>query len=460
MRTLRNLFYVASVAFFLTSCEETYNDKVFWPGELSQEYGSYIKPATLNLTYSGEKLMGKTVNFRTEDSETGTLTLNAIIPGEKATPIQVSLIEKENAKTKEVFYGFEGTSNSVSGATVKYTGTITPKAMALDLNVAMPQNQWMKSYAFSSFTRGSKPTVVNDRTLGYVLQETTNQVVTGSLYTSIEDAELSAAGASLYMRVKQLESIFGYLLPQLVKTITLQPDGNIIAEYTNDPIYFGNVKMDELAENINKAMMVFIKFVSGTITTQDVNTVVGKHTLWSSSPINLVTWNEDNGKLKLSLNLPAIITLVTTNGGSEIDPGLISGLIEAVAKSDPVQLKKLLGTVNAILDNSLLSLLTEMDDATLMQLFGWLTDGIVFDITEADGHTCLSLSKESTSPFIQMLPQLSPIVLELLPEAVAGNNSIKQILGFFLGTNPDSLPIVWNAAPTIDLGLNLVTQEN
>lgn len=460
MRTLRNLFYVASVAFFLTSCEETYNDKVFWPGELSQEYGSYIKPATLNLTYSGEKLMGKTVNFRTEDSETGTLTLNAIIPGEKATPIQVSLIEKENAKTKEVFYGFEGTSNSSSGAIVKYSGTITPKAMTLDLKVAMPQSGWMKSYAFANFTRGSKPTVVDDKTLGYVLKESTNQVVSGSLYTSIEDAELSAAGASLYMRVKQLESIVGYLLPQLVKTITLQPDGNIIAEYTNDPIYFGNVKMDELAENINKAMMVFIKFVSGTITTQDVNTVVGKHTLWSSSPINLVTWNEDNGKLKLSLNLPAIITLVTTNGGSEIDPGLISGLIEAVAKSDPVQLKKLLGTVNAILDNSLLSLLTEMDDATLVQLFGWLTDGIVFDITEVDGHTCLSLSKESTSPFIQMLPQLSPIVLELLPEAVASNNSIKQILGFFLGTNPDSLPIVWNAAPTIDLGLNLVTQEN
>lgn len=205
--------------------------------------------------------------------------------------------------------------------------------------------------------------------------------------------------------------------------------------------------------------MIFIKFVSGTITTSDVNTVMTKHTSWSVSPINLVTWNEYDNKLKLSLNLPAIITLVTTNGGNEIDPGLITGLIEAIAKSDPVQLKKLLGTVNAILDNSLLSLLTEMDDATLVQLFGWITDGIVFNITEADGQTYLSLAKESTTPLIQMLPQLSPIVLELLPEAVAGNNSIKQILGFFLGTNADSLPIVWNAAPTIDLGLNLVPQE-
>ena len=64
MKTLRKLFYVACTTFFLTSCEETYNDKLFWPGELSQEYGSYIKPSTLDLTYSGEKLIGKPSAFR------------------------------------------------------------------------------------------------------------------------------------------------------------------------------------------------------------------------------------------------------------------------------------------------------------------------------------------------------------------------------------------------------------
>ena len=55
MRNLRKLFCVACAVFFFTSCEETYNDKLFWPGEISQEYGSYIKPYTLDLTYSGEK---------------------------------------------------------------------------------------------------------------------------------------------------------------------------------------------------------------------------------------------------------------------------------------------------------------------------------------------------------------------------------------------------------------------
>lgn len=459
MRTLRKLFYVACAAFFLTSCEETYNDKLFWPGELSQEYGSYIKPATLDLNYSGEKLIGKTVNFVTKDSEKGTLTLNGIIPGETTTPIQVCLIEKENGKTKEVFYAFDGTTTSSSGATVKYAGTVTPKTMTLDLNVAMPQSQWTKTYELADFFRGPKPTVVNDRTLGYVLQETTNQVLTGSLYTHIEDAELSASGASLYMRVKQLESILGYFLPQVINTITLQPDGNIVAEYTNDPIYIGNIKVEELAENIGSLFMIFIRFIGGTVTETDVFTVIAKHTSWSSSPINLATWSENGGQLTLNLNLPAIITQVMSNNGSEIDPGLITGLTEAIAKADPVQLKKLLETVNAILDNSLISILTEMDDATITQLFGWLTQGIIFNIAEAERHTHLYLAKESTTPIIQLLPHLSPVILDLLPPTIAGNSSIKQILGFFMGTNPDSLPIVWNAAPTIDLGLDLIPQE-
>ena len=83
MRTLKKLLYVACTASLLTSCEETYNDKLFWPGELNQKYGSYIKPATLDLTYSGEKLVGKTVDFKTDDSEKGTITLNDIIPEKK-----------------------------------------------------------------------------------------------------------------------------------------------------------------------------------------------------------------------------------------------------------------------------------------------------------------------------------------------------------------------------------------
>lgn len=148
MKTLRKLLLVACAAFFFTSCEETYNNKLFWPGELSQEYGSYIKPSTLDLTYSGEKLIGKSVSFITEDSKKGTLTLNDVIPGEKETSFRVELLEKEDN------YTFSGETVSAAGATVTYTGAITPKTMKLDLNVTMPQSQWMNSYLLSELTRG------------------------------------------------------------------------------------------------------------------------------------------------------------------------------------------------------------------------------------------------------------------------------------------------------------------
>ena len=92
MKTLRKLFYVACTTFFLASCEETYNDKLFWPGELSQEYGSYIKPSTLDLTYSGEKLIGKTVNFQTEDSKKWNIDIKRYHSGRKRDIIPDKLI--------------------------------------------------------------------------------------------------------------------------------------------------------------------------------------------------------------------------------------------------------------------------------------------------------------------------------------------------------------------------------
>ena len=150
MRNLRKLFYVACAVFFFTSCEETYNDKLFWPGEISQEYGLYIKPYTLDLTYSGEKLVGKTVSFKTGDSETGTLTLNDVIPGEKETPIShIQLYENE----EKGYYTFSGTNITMGGATVKYEGIITPQNMQLSLNVTMAYaNSIANAYVFSAYS--------------------------------------------------------------------------------------------------------------------------------------------------------------------------------------------------------------------------------------------------------------------------------------------------------------------
>lgn len=150
MRNLRKLFCVTCIVFFFTACEETYNDKLFWPGEISQEYGSYIKPNTLDLTYSGEKLIGKTVSFKTEDSETGTLTLNDVIPGEKETPMsRIQLYESGDKNS----YTFSGTNITMGGVTVKYEGKITPKNMQLSLDVTMAYaNSVANAYAFPVYS--------------------------------------------------------------------------------------------------------------------------------------------------------------------------------------------------------------------------------------------------------------------------------------------------------------------
>lgn len=455
MRNLEKLFWVACAVFFFTSCEETYNDKLFWPGEISREYGSYIKPYTLDLTYSGEKLIGKTISFMTEDSETGTLTLNDVIPGEASTPINgIKLYENEEKGN----YTFNGTNITMGGTTVKYSGSITPKAMKLDINVTMPQNKWNKSYDLSNFTKGKKMTIGTSG--GEYVWKETNEILTGAFYVHMDDVELTQAGSQLFLRMKLIQNALCYFIPQLLQTITLQPDGNIIANYTTSPVYIGKVPINEIDpdKDVATIAMFVMKFMIGTMSATDINSALANRT-WATSPINLLTWSVNNGKLKINLNLPAIISQVTKDSETPIDPGLISGIVEALSKSDAIQLPKLLGTVNAVLGNQYLGIITNMNESNFQQIFYLLTEGITFNVEEEEGHTHLYLTKESTTAFIQLLPQLQPVIENLLPENMANNTTFKNLLGYLMGTNEDSLPILWNAANTIDLGLDLLPQE-
>ena len=221
MKNLRKLFCVACAVLFFTSCEETYNDKLFWPGEISQEYGSYIKPYTLDLTYSGEKLIGKTASFKTEDSETGTLTLNGIIPGEVTTPISRIKLNENGEKDA---YTFSGTNITMGGVTVKYNGIITPKAMKLSLDVTMAHaNNLAHTYAFPAYSH------------------TTNEEATirnsGASYVNITTKEGAESIAPIVLQMQQMATnILDVLFPYVLKNITLEKDGIVTANYTTSPI--------------------------------------------------------------------------------------------------------------------------------------------------------------------------------------------------------------------------------
>lgn len=447
MKTLRKLFYVACTTFFLTSCEETYNDKLFWPGELSQEYGSYIKPSTLDLTYSGEKLIGKTVSFQTEDSKKGTLTLNDIIPGEKETSFRINLSEQEDN------YTFSGETVSGAGATVKYAGSITPKTMKLDLNVTMPQNQWMKTYQMSELTRGRGKDVIRNQTTGeYEWGESDNQILTAALYTDM-DLEMVKEAGSLYATVSVIiKGMGGYLLPQLLKSVTLESDGNITAEYTSDELQLGEQKfseidMDNPASQQQVINFIMMKLMFNTLSADDI-TAATQGRNYAESPRGLAFWYLKNDLLYVKLNLPGIISLAMQGQGQTVDAHLIAGIADAILKSNPFLLKTLLGVVSESLDNSLLSMIAQMDYPSFQMFFSWIKEGIPMQIEKENGHTHIYLNREALSPLIAFIPHLQP-VMEGIP------NFGPMLYNSYLGPLYDN----WSIITQLDLGLDL-TDKN
>ena len=447
MKTLRKLFYVACTTFFLTSCEETYNDKLFWPGELSQEYGSYIKPSTLDLTYSGEKLIGKTVSFQTEDSKKGTLTLNDIIPGEKETSFRINLSEQEDN------YTFSGETVSGAGATVKYAGSITPKTMKLDLNVTMPQNQWMKTYRMSELTRGRGKDVIRNQTTGeYEWGESDNQILTAALYTDM-DLEMVKEAGSLYATVSVIiKGMGGYLLPQLLKSVTLESDGNITAEYTSDELQLGEQKfseidMDNPASQQQVINFIMMKLMFNTLSADDI-TAATQGRNYAESPRGLAFWYLKNDLLYVKLNLPGIISLAMQGQEQTVDAHLIAGIADAILKSNPFLLKTLLGVVSESLDNSLLSMIANMDHQSFQMFFSWIKEGIPMQIEKENGHTHIYLNREALSPLIAFIPHLQP-VMEGIP------NFGPMLYNSYLGPLYDN----WSIITQLDLALDL-TDKN
>lgn len=447
MRTLKKLLYVACTASLLTSCEETYNDKLFWPGELNQKYGSYIKPATLDLTYSGEKLVGKTVDFKTDDSEKGTITLNDIIPGEKTTPIQIDLCEQGDS------YTFSGKNITMKGATVTYSGTLTPKTMKLDLNVTMPQNQWIKTYQMSELTRGRGKDVVRNQTTGeYEWGESDNQILTAALYTDM-DLEMVKDAGSLYATVSVIiKGMGGYLLPQLLKSVTLESDGNITAEYTSDELQLGEQKfseidMDNPASQQQLINFIMMKLMFNTLSADDITDATqGRN--YAKSPRGLAFWYLKNDLLYVKLNLPGIISLTMQGQGQTVDAHLIAGIADAILKSNPFLLKTLLGIVSESLDNSLLSMIANMDHQSFQMFFSWIKEGIPMQIEKENGHTHIYLNREALSPLIAFIPHLQP-AMEGIP------NFGPMLYNSYIGPLYDN----WSIITQLDLGLDL-TDKN
>lgn len=410
MRNLRKLFYVACVALCLSACEENYNDKLFWPGEISREYGSYIKPYKLDLTYSGEKLIGKTVSFETEDSETGTLTLNDVIPGESTTPINnITLYENED---KGVFT-FSGTNITMGGATVEYYGSITPKTMKLNLDVKMANAKtFAKTYGFGTYE------MIDDYDSFLYIK------FKGAVYLDMIPKEGFEDDAMMMSIIGVMGgSALQILIPQLLKDIQFESNGYITAKYSSDPI------------DTEKLMSLLGSADAGN----EIKKLVNSRT-YQPSPKGLAFWSISNNKMILKLNMPAIINEVIKNSGQQVDSKLISGITEAILQSDPIRLKSLLGALNLIVNNEILGYLINTDDATFTALFSCIRDGIPMNMTHTeDGHTYLYLDYQTLTPIINVVSGIK-LTIDGLGELD---------LGTMIGEP-------WKLMETVNIGLELI----
>lgn len=410
MRNLRKLFYVACVALCLSACEENYNDKLFWPGEISREYGSYIKPFTLDLTYSGEKLIGKTVTFKTEDSETGTLTLNDVIPGEATTPINnITLYENE----EKGIFTFSGTNITMGGATVEYEGSITPKTMKLNLDVKMANAKtFAKTYGFGTYE------MIEDYDSFLYMK------FKGAAYLDMIPKEGFEDDAMMMSIIGVMGgSALQILIPQLLKDIQFESNGYITAKYSSDPI------------DTEKLMSLLGSADAGN----EIKKLVNSRT-YQPSPKGLAFWSISNNKMVLKLNMPAIINEVIKNSGQQVDSKLISGITEAILKSDPIRLKSLLGALNLIVNNEILGYLINTDDATFNALFSCIRDGVPMNMTlTEDGHTYLYLDYQTLTPIINIVSGIK-LTIDGLGELD---------LGTMIGEP-------WKLMETVNIGLDLI----
>ena len=175
--------------------------------------------------------------------------------------------------------------------------------------------------------------------------------------------------------MKLIQNALCYFIPQLLQTITLQPDGNLVANYTTSPVYIGSVPINNIDpdKDVGTIATFVTKFMIGLLTEKDINNALTDRT-WTASPINLITWTEESDRLKINPNLPAIISLATKDSETPIDSG--TGFRNyGSSLPNPIlpQLKLLLGIVNSMIDNPLLGIITSMDTASFQQVFYLLT---------------------------------------------------------------------------------------
>lgn len=230
----KNLFYylfavICSVSLF-TSCSDDDDEKVVCPvGETT-----FTDKSGLQLTYSSAPMLGKMVQFvpqgnkavltlsgapldlsglqRDAMSAPSGLTTAGVVPGELTTTLNVDLkIEGDKVS-------FEGTDKK-EGRVLTYKGEATPSGMKLDVNVTMPT----MGLAGTSWNLASLDKEEPTAPLHIVWKENHDEV------------EMEGILKLMISMIPVENSTIPQLLDGVLKKVTFLPDGNIQAEYKDNP---------------------------------------------------------------------------------------------------------------------------------------------------------------------------------------------------------------------------------
>lgn len=375
--------------------------------------GTY-KGETLALSYGETALIGKEVIFDATDGKNISILLKDVIPGEAETTLSGIKLNND---------GFTG-STETSNASIDYTGSRINKILTLKLDIKMkdPLNI-AKSYAIGEYTTGTVE--VNG-------QKMQSAVLSGALYmnwTAIDPDSQQDNGAPFGFLFR---GIGGSLLPQLLRSVTLNADGNIGAEYVAKPT---------IAFDMNLAMAILSGYA---LSAEEIKKLIPAEG-WEDAPRNLAYWYEKDGKIYVKLNISTIIAQATGNSGADF-----SEIISMVLNGDAA-------TIKALLANVLKIDFSSVSDETFTALLSWVKDGFPMSVKAENGHTYMYLDKDAFDPIFKLrktpegqetsdLMQLWSILSEanMIPEDY-------QMAGLLLG----AFSGYWSITTEFAIGLDL-----
>lgn len=411
------LALVASVAFF-TGCSDN-DDPMIPPTDLNSTFGT-DENTELTLNYGDTPLTGKQVKFETTDSKTATMTLTDVVPGEAQTVINnIQLVEGQNE------YTFSGNTAATraSGATIEYSGSVKKGALTLNLKVTMADpNGWAKTYGLAELTLGG---------LDYgAAKPRPNVPLSGAAYLSWSAPAANGMDLGKVNSVT-FRGILGIILPQVLKSVTLESDGNVSAAYSSDAIEF------------DKSML-------NTISAEKIAELVSKK-VWQSSSKNLAYWFEKDGKLYVKLNIPAIVAQALSDKGQAGASDALASVISTILAGDPSQIKTLLSGLGF-----------SVSDKTLTTLLDWVKNGVPLNVETKDGHTYIFLNKDELDMLFA-----SPVSATDDPKFYE-KSDFAQIVKAFSSKIPseyamligivNQIPMNWPNTKEFSLGLDLIAK--